>query len=120
MAKARHSRFDCNPGCSVEATLTLIDGKFKCVILYHLLGETMRFNEIHRRIGSITERTLANQMRELENDGLVIRTVFDSTPPRVEYSISALGRSLETILKALRAWGDDNIDRFGKTEPSND
>ncbi len=120
MAKARHSRFDCNPGCSVEATLTLIDGKFKCIILYHLLGETMRFNEIHRRIGSITERTLANQMKELENDGLVIRTVLDSTPPKVEYSISALGKTLEPILKALRAWGDDNIDRFGQTVAGND
>ncbi|MHA6688745.1 winged helix-turn-helix transcriptional regulator [Mesorhizobium sp. A556] len=114
MAKVRHSRFDCNPGCSVEAAISLIDGKWKCVILFHLLDGTMRFNEIRRQVAGVTQRTLTNQLRELEEDGLIKRKVYAQVPPKVEYSISPLGRSLEPILGALRTWGDDNISRFGK------
>jgi DNA-binding HxlR family transcriptional regulator len=114
MAKVRHSRFDCSPGCSVEAAIALIDGKWKAVILYHLLGGTLRFNEIRRLVGGVTPRMLTNQLRELEADGLVGRKVYAVVPPRVEYSLSPLGRGLEPILMALKAWGDDNIDRFGK------
>ncbi|OWV83220.1 helix-turn-helix domain-containing protein [Rhizobium sp. R693] len=114
MAKARHSRFDCNPGCSVEAAISLIDGKWKCVILFHLLGGTMRFNEIRRQVGGVTQRMLTNQLRELEEDGLIDRKVYAQVPPKVEYSISALGRSLEPILVSLKSWGDENIGRFGK------
>lgn len=66
MAKPRHSRFDCTPGCSVEAAIGLIDGKWKCIILFHLLAGTMRFNEIRRTIGNVTPRMLTNQLRELE------------------------------------------------------
>ncbi|MFB2603525.1 winged helix-turn-helix transcriptional regulator, partial [Rhizobium phaseoli] len=61
MAKPRHSRFDCVPGCSVEAAISLIDGKWKCVILFHLLEGTIRFNEIRRRVPAVTQRTLTNQ-----------------------------------------------------------
>lgn len=102
MGKVRHSRFDCNPGCSVEATISLIDGKWKCVILFNLLGGTMRFNEIRRQVVGDTQRTLTNQLRELEEDGLIKRKVYAQVPPKVEYSISPLGRSLEPILDALR------------------
>ena len=116
MAKVRHSRFDCNPGCSVEASISLIDGKWKCVVLFHLLGGTRRFNEIRRQIPSVTQRTLTNQLRELEEDGLIERKVYAQVPPKVEYSLSDLGRSLEPILFALKGWGDDNIGRFGKPE----
>lgn len=114
MAKVRHSRFDCNPGCSVEAAISLIDGKWKCVILFHLLGGTLRFNEIRRQVGGVTQRMLTNQLRELEEDGLINRKVYAQVPPKVEYSISALGRSLEPILVSLKSWGDENIGRFGK------
>ncbi|MGI2035500.1 winged helix-turn-helix transcriptional regulator [Rhizobium panacihumi] len=114
MAKVRHSRFDCHPGCSVEAAISLIDGKWKCVILFHLLGGTMRFNEIRRQVGGVTQRTLTNQLRELEEDGLIERKVYAQVPPKVEYTISPLGRSLEPILAALKVWGDGNIGRFGK------
>ena len=114
MGKVRHSRFDCNPGCSVEASISLIDGKWKCVILFHLLGGTMRFNKIRRQVSGVTQRTLTNQLRELEEDGLIERKVYAQVPPKVEYSISPLGRSLEPILGALKTWGDDNIGRFGK------
>ena len=66
MIKMRHSRLDGTPGCSVEATISLIDGKWKCIILFHLLGGTVRFNEIRRRVPDVTQRMLTNQLRELE------------------------------------------------------
>ena len=119
MAKARHSRFDCAPGCSVEAAISLIDGKWKCVILYHLLSGTLRFNEIRRHVPSVTQRTLTNQLRELEMDGLIVRTVYAQVPPKVEYSLSELGRTMVPVLSALKEWGDSNISRFSKSQPSN-
>ena len=119
MAKVRHSRFDCNPGCSVEAAISLIDGKWKCVVLFHLLRGTLRFNEIRRHVGGVTQRTLTNQLRELEEDGLIERKVYAQVPPKVEYTISPLGRSLEPILVALKGWGDNNIGRFGKPNVAN-
>ena len=112
MAKPRHSNFECAPGCSVEATISLIDGKWKCVILFHLLDGTRRFNELRRHVPGATQRTLTNQLRELETDGLIIRKVYAEVPPKVEYSISELGRSLSPILAALKHWGDDNMGRF--------
>jgi DNA-binding HxlR family transcriptional regulator len=116
MGKVRHSRFDCTPGCAVEATIALIDGKWKSVIMYHLLGETLRFNEIRRKIPEVTQRMLTNQLRELEDDGLIHREVYAQVPPKVEYSLSSLGESLKPVLLALRDWGEANIGRFGKPE----
>ncbi|MDB5360445.1 MAG: hxlR-like helix-turn-helix family protein [Rhodospirillales bacterium] len=116
MAKARHSRLDCNPGCAVEAAISLIDGKWKCVVLFHLLEGTVRFNEMRRRVPGVTQRMLTNQLRELEADGLIVRTVYAQVPPKVEYSLSPLGRSLESILVALKAWGEANIDLFTKRD----
>lgn len=112
MAKPRHSNFQCAPGCAVEAAISLIDGKWKCVILYHLLDGTRRFNEIRRHVPGATQRTLTNQLRELEMDGLITRKVYAEVPPKVEYTISDLGRSLSPILAALKQWGDDNMHRF--------
>ena len=114
MTKIRHSRLDCNPGCSVEATISLIDGKWKCVILFHLLGGTLRFNELRRRVPEVTQRMLTNQLRELEADGLIVRKVYPQVPPKVEYSISPLGRSLEPVLLGLKDWGDEHIGLFGQ------
>ncbi|MBP2547361.1 DNA-binding HxlR family transcriptional regulator [Neorhizobium galegae] len=114
MAKARHSRFDCSPGCAVEAAVGLIDGKWKSVILFHLLSGTLRFNEIRRIIANVTPRMLTNQLRELEEDGLIIRTVYAQVPPKVEYSLSPLGRSMEPVLLALKGWGDAHIGLYGK------
>jgi len=114
MAKARHSRFDCSPGCSVEAAIGLIDGKWKSVVLYHLLSGTLRFNEIRRHIVNVTPRMLTNQLRELEDDGLIERKVYAQVPPKVEYSLSELGRSMEPILLSLKLWGDANIGLYGK------
>ena len=114
MTKIRHSRLDCNPGCSVEATISLIDGKWKCVILFHLLGGTLRFNELRRHVPEVTQRMLTNQLRELEADGLIVRKVYPQVPPKVEYSISPLGRSLEPVLLGLKDWGDEHIGLFGQ------
>lgn len=117
MAKVPHSRLDCSPGCAVEAAISLIDGKWKCVVLFHLLESgPLRFNEIRRRIPAVTQRMLTNQLRELEADGLIIREVFPQVPPKVEYSLSDLGRGLEPILAALKDWGDANIGRFSKAQ----
>jgi DNA-binding HxlR family transcriptional regulator len=96
-------------GCAVERTLSLIDGKWKIVVLYKLLRGTLRFNELRRLIPNVTQRMLTHQLRELEADGLIIRTVYAQVPPRVEYSLSARGRSLEPVLMAMKEWGDTNL-----------
>lgn len=115
--KARHSRLDCSPGCSVEAAISLIDGKWKCVILFHLMDGTVRFNEIRRRIPGLTQRMLTNQLRELEADGIIVRKVYAQVPPRVEYSLSPRGQSLEPILLSLKTWGDANMGLFASAAP---
>lgn len=106
MGRIPHQRFDCAPGCPVEATLRLIGGKWKGSILFLLLGETIRFNEFRRKLPSVTQRVLTNQLRELEDAGLIIRTVYPEVPPRVEYRLSPLGRSLEPVILGLKAWGE--------------
>ena len=116
MTKIRHSRLDCSPGCAVEATISLIDGKWKCVILFHLLSGTIRFNEIRRLIPSVTQRMLTNQLRELEVDGLIERKVYAQVPPKVEYSISPRGQSLESVLRTLQVWGEANMDLFSQSD----
>ncbi|WP_322998302.1 helix-turn-helix domain-containing protein [Castellaniella sp.] len=114
MAKSKHSRFDCSPGCSVEAAVGLIEGKWKSVVLFHLLGGTLRFSELRRQIVNVSPRMLTRQLRELEEDGLIERTVYAQVPPRVDYRLSSLGRSMEPILLALKAWGDAHTGLYGK------
>jgi len=121
LGKVRHSNFSRNPGCAVEAAISLIDGKWKCVIIFHLMEEeVLRFNEIRRRIPGVTQRMLTNQLRDLEADGLIERKVYAQVPPKVEYSLSELGRSLQPILLALKDWGDTHIGLFGKPHASAD
>lgn len=118
MPKPRHSSDDCSPGCAVEATITLIDGKWKCVILYHLLDGTLRFNQLRRLIPAATQRVLTAQLRELETDGLVKRTIYPEVPPKVEYQLTDLGWSLESVLKSLGAWGNDHMNLFNQGKPT--
>jgi DNA-binding HxlR family transcriptional regulator len=113
MARIRHARLDCGPGCPVEATLQLIDGKWKGVILFHLLGGTMRFNALRRQLANCTQRMLTNQLRELEADGLVHREVYAEVPPRVEYSLTPRGRTLEPVILALKVWGEEHVLMIG-------
>ncbi|MDY0872157.1 winged helix-turn-helix transcriptional regulator [Dongia rigui] len=103
---AKHTDYACGPGCPVEWALQLIDGKWKGVILYHLLEKTMRFNELRRKMPNVTQRMLTNQLRELEKDGLIHREVYAQVPPRVDYSLTERGRSLQPIIAALKDWGD--------------
>ncbi len=91
--------------CPVEVTLAVIGGKWKTLILYHLIDHTLRFSELKRTIPEITQRMLTNQLRELERDGVVHRKVFPEVPVRVEYSLTEDGYSLVPILEALCEWG---------------
>jgi len=119
MAKARHSRFDCTPGCSVEAAIGLIDGKWKSIILFHLLSGTLRFSEIRRHIANVTPRMLTNQLRELEEDALIERKVYAQVPPKVEYMLTKDGVALRPALKALKAWaGSRKIPSSVKKKPA--
>ena len=94
------------PGCAVEATLDLIDGKWKGVILFHLQAGTQRFGELRRRMPGITQRMLTKQLRALEVDRQVIRKVYAEVPPRVEYRLSEIGESLRPVIDTLRTWGE--------------
>ncbi len=107
----KNRRYDCAVGCPVEATLDLIDGKWKGVILYHLQGGTLRFNELRRKLGSVTQRMLTRQLRELEESGLLRRTVYAQVPPRVDYALTAEGESLRPVIAALHDWGQARMTR---------
>ena len=91
--------------CPVEITLDLIGGKYKALILWHLADGTLRFNELQKVIRSATPRVLTHQLRELEEQKLITRTVYPVVPPKVEYSMTDLGRSLMPILTEMRDWG---------------
>ena len=99
------------PGCAVETTLDLIDGKWKGVILYHLQSGTRRFGELRRRMPGITQRMLTKQLRALEDDRLIIRKVYAEVPPRVEYCLSELGVTLKPVIDTLKAWGEGHQER---------
>ena len=94
------------PACPVETTLMLIGDKWKVLILRDLLPGTKRFGELKRSIGSVSQKVLTAQLRDMEQSRLVHREVFAEVPPRVEYSLTDLGRSLKPILDALWAWGE--------------
>ncbi len=95
------------PACPVETTLTLIGDKWKVLILRDLLPGRKRFGELKKSIGNVSQKVLTAQLRDMENSGLINRTVYPEVPPRVEYSLTELGQSLKPILDALRAWGED-------------
>jgi len=95
--------------CPVEATLDLIGGKYKALILWHLSENTLRFSELRKAIKNATPKMLTQQLRELENHALIHREVFPVVPPRVEYSLTDLGRSLMPILVAMRDWGAEYL-----------
>jgi DNA-binding HxlR family transcriptional regulator len=110
MSRPRAKLSNNFPGCAVESTLSFLDGKWKGVILYHLITDkTLRFNELRRKLSAITQRMLTKQLRELEEAGIVNRTVYPVVPPRVDYSLTPLGRSLEPVIMALALWGEEHV-----------
>lgn len=95
------------PACPVETTLTLIGDKWKVLILRDLMSGTKRFGELKKSIGTVSQRVLTAQLRDMEANGLVHRDVYAEVPPRVEYSLTELGQSLKPILDAMWNWGED-------------
>ncbi|PLX86697.1 MAG: transcriptional regulator [Desulfuromonas sp.] len=91
--------------CGVELTLEAIGGKWKGVILWHLLHKTLRFSQLQLRLPGVTQKMLTQQLRELERDGLVHREVYAEVPPRVEYSLTSEGETLRPLLSLMCEWG---------------
>jgi DNA-binding HxlR family transcriptional regulator len=99
--------------CPVDTTLGMIGGKYKSLILWHLVDSTLRFGELRKRIPQATAKMLTQQLRELEADELILREVFPIVPPKVEYSLSPLGKSLRPVLTAMYNWGADYLTEKG-------
>ncbi|VHQ88068.1 winged helix-turn-helix transcriptional regulator [Clostridioides difficile] len=99
-----------NYSCPIEATLALIGGKYKTLILWHLKDTILRFNELKKLIPKATPKMLTQQLRELESDGLIIRVVYPVVPPKVEYSLSDFGKSSIPILDSMCDWGSDYLE----------
>lgn len=95
------------PACPVETTLTLIGNKWKVLILRDLLPGTKRFGELKKSIGNVSQKVLTAQLRDMEADGLLTRKVYPEVPPRVEYTLTDLGVSLQPVLESLWNWGED-------------
>lgn len=100
-------------GCPVEATLDAIGGKYKGMILYHLLDGTKRFGELRKLMPAVTQRTMTLQLRELVSVGVIHREVYPVVPPKVEYSLTDLGRTLEPVLRLMQEWG---VEHMGQVE----
>ncbi|GAA0450247.1 winged helix-turn-helix transcriptional regulator [Streptomyces stramineus] len=98
--------------CGIDAAIDVIDGKWKVLILWALHDRPHRFGETRRNLPGISEKVLAQQLRELEADGIVHREVFDVIPPKVEYSLTAQGLALNAALAPLAAWGNERIARL--------
>ncbi|MBL1258309.1 MULTISPECIES: helix-turn-helix domain-containing protein [Methylocystis] len=103
MRKQRHPQYD---QCPIEAAMDIIGGKWKGSILFLLLDDKKRFSDFQKRLTKITQRTLTQQLRDLERDGMVSREIFPQVPPRVEYSLTEKGRTLAPLLIELKNWGE--------------
>ena len=102
------------PACPVETTLTLISDKWKVLILRDLMTGTKRFGELKKSIGSVSQKVLTAQLRQMEESGLLTRKVYPEVPPRVEYTLTELGYSLKPILDAMWTWGEEYKKRINK------
>lgn len=99
--------------CCTSLTMGVIGGKWKTVILYHLINNTLRYNELRKEMPTVTERTLSLQLKALEEDGLIKRKVYTSKPPlKVEYSLTDFGRTLIPLIQAIADWGDFAVQNY--------
>lgn len=105
----KQATYSSERGCPVEVTLSVIGGKWKGIIIYHLMTKTIRFNELQRMLPNTTPRMLTKQLRELEQDGVVHREVYPQVPPKVEYSLTDFGRSLIPIVTQMETWGNQFV-----------
>lgn len=103
--------YDARYNCPMEVTLELIGGKYKTLILWHLMDKTLRFSELSRLIPQATPKMLTQQLKDLERDGCIIRTVYPVVPPKVEYSLSEFGKTLLPILDTMCDWGRGYMER---------
>lgn len=101
------------PPCPVETTLMLISDRWKVLILRDLMPGTLRFGQLKKSIGKVSQKVLTANLRDMEGKGLLSRKVYAEVPPRVEYSLTALGKSLKPILDAMQAWGEDYQAKYG-------
>jgi DNA-binding HxlR family transcriptional regulator len=107
MRTRRFKNYELETGCGVEACLEVIGGKWKGLILHHLMEHgTLRFSQIQKLKPTLSPRILTSQLRELENDGVILRKVYPVVPPKVEYSLSSAGESLRGVVQAMQTWGD--------------
>ncbi len=95
------------PICPVETALRVIGSKWKLMIINELLSSTKRFNELMNRLSPISHKVLTENLREMENDGVVVRTVYSEMPPKVEYSLSDLGSQIQTLMDYISSWGEE-------------
>jgi DNA-binding HxlR family transcriptional regulator len=100
--------------CAVEITASIIGGKWKPMILFFLESGTRRFGELRKLIPKTTKKMLTQQLRELERDGIIRRKIYAQVPPKVEYSLTRHGKSLQPILRSMLAWGEDHKSRYGR------
>lgn len=96
----------CTSGSPVNITLKVIGGKWKPEILWHLYSETLRFSELKRKVTGITQKMLTQELRELEQNKIILRTVHPIVPPKVEYSLTDYGKTLSPVLKSMASWGE--------------
>ncbi len=114
------SHVEClrEPPPEIAATLAVLDGKWKMLILWQLFRRTCRFNEMRRAIPGVSQHMLTVQLRELESEGIISRTVFPEVPPRVEYALTEHGRSLGHVMRALYEWGETHLARAPLSHPA--
>lgn len=103
------ANFNEDVGCPITATLEYIGGRWKAIILYYLSSGKRRFGEIAARIPTISRKVLTQQLKELERDGLIARKQYKEIPPRVEYALTDLGKSLSSVFKEMSTWGMENV-----------
>jgi DNA-binding HxlR family transcriptional regulator len=104
-----------NYPCCTSVTMGIIGGKWKTVILYHLIEGTLRYNELSKKMMGVTERTLSLQLKNLEDDGVILRTVYTTKPPlKVEYSLTNFGKTLIPLLHSIANWGDFVVENYSE------